>query len=247
MRKRTLLAAFGTFALAGCAHKQTAVAPPPAVTAPLPAADSPAPVEGEGIKPLTAEQSAQFQKAQALREEGLRLLYAKDPRVKNPKKAFEKLLEAAKLGDPLAMDSVGGMYSSGLAGAERSCSKAMEWFEKSASAGYGLAANNLAYLYVTCDNKKLRDSSKAETILKLMFANNPSMIAVLDTYAALLAEQGNYKTAASTMQVVIELQELIESNPERIDESKHALALYRKSKKLEAGFDAKPETDQPLE
>ncbi|MGZ3659053.1 MAG: tetratricopeptide repeat protein [Bdellovibrionota bacterium] len=243
MRKLLLLAA--VFAAAGCAHSKPTPAPAPAAPAPL--ADSPAPLDGDGVKALSAEQLAQFQKAQALREEGLRLLYAKDPRVKNPQKAFEKLLEAAKLGDPLAMDSVGGMYSSGQAGAERSCARAMEWFEKSAASGYGLAANNLAYLYVTCDDKKRRDPEKAETILRLMFANNPSMIAVLDTYAALLAEQGNFKTAASTMQVVIELQELIESNPERIDESKHALALYRKHKKLAVGFDAKPETDQPVE
>ena len=162
--------------------------------------------------------------------------------MKNPKLAFEKLQDAANLGDPLAMDSLGGIYSSGLAGVQRSCEKAMEWFSRSAGSGYGLAANNLAYLYVTCDNKKLRDPSKAETILRLMFANNPSLIAVLDTYAAVLAEQGSFKEAANTMRVVIELQELIESNPERIDESKHALALYLKRRKLDAGFDPKPET-----
>ena len=167
--------------------------------------------------------------------------------MKNPKLAFEKLLESANLGDPLAMDSVGGMYSSGQGGAEKSCAKAMTWFERSASAGYGLAANNLAYLYVTCDDKKLRDPAKAETILKLMFANNPSMIAVLDTYAALLADQGSFKEAAAAEQTVIQMQEMIESNPERIDESKHALALYKKRKKLESGFDAKPETNQVTE
>lgn len=204
------------------------------------------PQENESVRALTPEQIKQFQEAQALREDGLRLLYAKDPRVKNPKRAFEKLLAAAKLGDPLAMDSVGGIYSSGMAGAEKSCAKAMEWFERSAASGYGLAANNLAYLYVTCDDKKRRDASRAEAILKMMFVNNPSMIAVLDTYGALLAEQGNFKQAASTMQVVIDLQELIESNPERIDESKKALALYKKRRRLETGFDAKPETDQSV-
>jgi hypothetical protein len=49
------------------------------------------------------------------------------------------------------------------------------------------------------------------------------------------------------MQVVIDLQEMIDANPERIDESKHALALYKKNKKLDVGFDAKPETDQAVE
>jgi TPR repeat protein len=243
---RNLIALGAAFALVACSHAKPAASPAfTPVSSPSPVA--PAPADADPLHNLTPEQIAQIQQAQALREEGLRLLYAKDPRVKNPKKAFEKLLESAKLGDPLAMDSVGGLYSSGQAGAERSCKKAMEWFERSAASGYGLAANNLAYLYVTCEDKKLRDPEKAETILKLMFANNPSMIAVLDTYASLMAEQGTFTTAASVMQVVISLQELIESNPERIDESKKALALYKKHKKLASGFDAKPETDQPLE
>jgi TPR repeat protein len=233
--------------LAACSHTAAYK------SAPLPMQSSPSPVatppneSADPLKNLTPEQVEQIQRAQALREEGLRLLYAKDPRVKNPALAFQKLLEAAKLGDPLAMDSVGGLYSSGQAGLVRSCAKAMEWFERSAASGYGLAANNLAYLYVTCDDKKRRDTEKAETILKLMFANNPSMIAVLDTYATLLAEQGTYAAASSVMQAVISLQELIESNPERIDESKKALSLYQKHKKLPAGFDAKPETAQPIE
>jgi hypothetical protein len=186
MRNLILLSA--SLALAACSHTKPTAAPASTpVSSPSPVATPPA--DADLLHNLTPEQIAQIQQAQSLREEGLRLLYAKDPRVKNPKKAFEKLLESAKLGDP----------------------------------------------------------EKAETILKLMFANNPSMIAVLDTYASLMAEQGTFTTAASVMQVVISLQELIESNPERIDESKKALALYKKKKKLPAGFDAKPETDQPLE
>jgi TPR repeat protein len=239
MRKALSSLALVSLALAACAHR-----PATAPTAPAAPASSATP---ENPAALSPEQIEQLQKAQALREEGLRLLYAKDPRVKDPKKAFRLLLEAAHLGDPLAMDSVGGLYSSGAAGAERSCAKAMEWFQRAAASGYGLAANNLAYLYVTCDDKKRRDPDKAEAILRLMFANNPSMIAVLDTYAALLAEQGNFKQAEATMKVVIDLQELIESNPERIDESKHALALYHKHHKLDVGFDAKPETSETLE
>lgn len=230
--------ALAALAFTACSHAK------PAPVAPLPAATAPAPQGNDAVKPLTAEQIEQLQRAQALREEGLRLLYAKDPRVKSPKEAFAKLLDAANLGDPIAMDAVGGIYSSGIAGEKRSCAKAMEWFERSAASGYGLAANNLAYLFVTCDDKKLRDPEKAESILRLMFANNPSLIAVLDTYAALLAEQGSFKQAATTEQVVIDLQELIESNPERIDESRHALKLYQKKKKLQAGFDIKPETSQ---
>lgn len=210
-------------------------------------APPPAPASGlnNGPRPLKPEEIEQLRRAQELREEGLKHLYAKDPRVKDPKKAYDLLLEAANLGDPLAMDSVGGFHASGMAGVERSCSKAMEWFEKSASAGYGLAANNLAYLYVTCDDKKLRNPEKAEMILKVMFASNPSLLAVLDTFASTLAQQGKFKLAANAMEVVIELQEMIESNPERIDESKKALALFRKKKTLDSSFDAKPELSHP--
>lgn len=234
--RKIYLAALPLFLLTACSHGKNYQ--PVYSQAPAPAA------EGDGVTAPTPAQLEQMKKAQELREEGLKMLYAKDPRVKNPRGAYDKLLESANLGDPLAMDSVGAFHSSGMAGIEKSCEKAMGWFEKSAAAGYGLAANNLAYLFVTCDNKKLRDANKAELILKMMFAGNPSLLAVLDTYAALLAEQKDYKHAASAMEVVIELQELIESNPERIDESKKALALYRKKKTLDASFDAKPEVSE---
>jgi|GEM_PF-5456778 len=243
MKNKIVLIA-SLFLLAACSGqqpKQDSVS----TAAPAPA-QAPAPQGNDAVQTLTPEQIAQLRKAQELREEGLRMLYAKDPRVKNPRGAYDKLLESANLGDPLAMDSVGGFHASGMAGVEKSCLKAMQWFERSAAAGYGLAANNLAYLYVTCNDKKLRDASKAELILKMMFASNPSLLAVLDTYAAMHAQQGNFKLAADSMEVVIELQELIESNPERIDESKKALALYKKKKTLDGAFDAKPEVNEPL-
>ena len=242
MKTTLTLALFAALSLAACSSQQKAFEP--VYQEPPPSAQQ-TEAQGNGTKPLTAEEVKQLQKAQGLREEGLKVLYSKDPRVKNPKKAYELLLEAANLGDPLAMDSVGGFHASGTAGAEKSCAKAMQWFERSAASGYGLAANNLAYLYVTCDDKKLRDAGKAEMILKLMFASNPSLLAVLDTYASMLAQQGNFKLASSAMEVVIELQELIESNPERIDESKKALALYKKKKTLDGSFDAKPEIADP--
>lgn len=222
-------------ALAACSHKQASPDAPAAADAPSPEAAAQPPA------PSPASDAAQLRAAATLREEGMRLLYSKDPRVKNPQLAFERLLQAAEMGDPLAMDSVGGFYSAGFGGAERSCAKAMEWFERSAAAGYGLAANNLAYLYVTCENKELRSADKAETIMRMMFSSNPSLIAVLDTYAALLAERGEFPVAAATMQAVISLEELINANPERIDESKKALGLYKKRRKLTSGFDPKPE------
>lgn len=236
MRKILLLALTAAF-LHACSHGKTYEPVYAQAPAPQPA--------GDGVTAPTPAQLEQMKKAQDLREEGLKMLYSKDPRVKNPGAAYVKLLEAANMGDPLAMDSVGGFHASGMAGVEKSCEKAMSWFERSAAAGYGLAANNLAYLFVTCEDKKLRDAAKAELILKMMFSSNPSLLAVLDTYAALHALQKNHKIAAAAMEVVIELQELIESNPERIDESKKALAAYRKKQTLDSSFDAKPEIHQP--
>lgn len=233
MRKLSLVLA-AALALVACAR------------APAKPADAPAPTAAPALPPgLSAEDLTRLQRAQALREEGLELLYAKDPRVKNPKKAYEKLLESAKLGDPVAMDSVGGFHTSGLAGVEKSCPIALEWFEKSAAAGYPLAANNLAYLLVTCREKSRRDAAKAEQILRVIFQGNPSLIALLDTYAALLAEQGNFKLAASTMELVVDLEELTDTNPERIDEAKNTLRLYRKKKKLDATLEAEPHVFRP--
>jgi TPR repeat protein len=233
---KKLIALFSFLALAACSSQEKKYEP---VYSQAPAPPPP------GAPTLSAEQIERLKKAQELREEGLKLLYSKDPRVKNPRKAYDVLLESAKMGDPLGMDSVGGFHASGMAGVKKDCAEAMSWFERSAAAGYGLAANNLAYLYVTCEDKKLRDAGKAEAIMKLMFASNPSLLAVLDTYAAMHALQGNFKLASSAMEVVIELQELIEGNPERIDESKKALALYRKKKTLDASYSAKPETNDP--
>lgn len=195
--------------LLGCAHQ------PPAGDPATPSAP-------------VAPAAERMREAAAYREKGMELLYAKDPRVKNPAKAFELLQKSAELGDPVAMDSLGGFYGLGLAGVPRDCRKAMEWFEKSAAAGYGLAANNLAFLYLTCPDKSLRNTEKAEEIMRTVFASNPTLPAVLDTYAALLATQGEFAKAIATMKVVIDLEDLIGLNPEQIDEAKTTLAIYQK-------------------
>jgi TPR repeat protein len=128
------------------------------------------------------------------------------------------------------MDSVGGFYSLGMAGVQKDCKAAMGWFEKSAASGYALAANNLAYLFVTCPDKKLRNPKKAEEIMHAMFLGTPTLPAVLDTYAAVLASQGEFPKAVATMKVAIDIQELIGANPEQIDEAKATLAHYQKRK-----------------
>ncbi|MCO5142511.1 MAG: hypothetical protein M9962_05415 [Oligoflexia bacterium] len=181
------------------------------------------------------------EKIEFLRMKGFELFYSKDPSVKDPKKAFEYFLEAANLGDPVSMDQVGGYYSSGTAGIEKSCAKAIEWFDKSASLGYPYALNNLAYLLVTCEDKKLRDPKRAEEIVKFLMTQNSIYIALLDTYAATLAATGDFKQAEKTMDVVIDLSNLIQSNAERIDEFKKTKTLYKNKKTLDSGIEADPQ------
>jgi hypothetical protein len=138
------------------------------------------------------------------------------------------------------MDQLGGIYSSGIAKTEKSCAKAIEWFEKSSQSGYPLAINNLAYTLVSCPDKKLRDGEKAEEMVKFLYQANPSLLALLDTYAAVHAEQGRFTQAAKTLEVVIDIATLMDANPQRIDEMKATLKRYRQKKTLEDGNEADP-------
>lgn len=216
-------------ALAGCASARPASAPATAGTPALMPPSTPGALSPE-----------QIQKAEALRAQGMEFLYSKDPLVKNEEKAKAKFEEAAALGDPISMDQLGGIYSTGIAKTEKSCAKAMEWFEKSSQSGYPLAINNLAYTLVTCPDKKLRDAEKAEEMVKFLYQANPSFLALLDTYAAVQAEQGRFPQAAKTLEVVIDIAGLIDANPQRIDEMKATLKRYRQKKKLEEGNEADP-------
>ncbi|RZA09495.1 MAG: hypothetical protein EOP11_01500 [Proteobacteria bacterium] len=221
--------------LAACAAKKPAPEQPATESsAPASEASATSPPAGPTMPiPLTPKL---VQEIEQLRQEGLLLLYSKDPAVKNPKLAFEKLLHAAQLGDPVSMDHVGGFYSTGIAGVEKNCPKALEWYEKSAAMGYPMALNNLAYTLVSCPEKKFRDKDRAENLMKTLFANTPGLLAALDTYAAVLAGDGNYKQAAKTLEVVIDLADFIESNPEKIDEFRAALKQYQKGKPVDSGF-----------
>jgi TPR repeat protein len=226
-RLKFLLPTALLIALSGCAHHSahTSTQAEPAAQAmgqAVPAAPSPEALE-------------RARQAETLREKGLEILYAKDPKIKNTAQAFSLLQQAADLGDPVGMDSIGGFYSVGLPGVvERDCRKAVDWFERAAATGYGLAANNLAYIYLTCPEKNLRDPDKAAEIMHSLFLTNPTLPAVLDTYAAVLASQGEFPKASATMTLVVELMELLEANPQQIDEAKHTLDLYKKRKTLDA-------------
>ncbi len=216
---------FFTLFLVACASKGTVTELKPGSTAP----------EAE-----SAATDAEVKKALGLREEGLMYLYSKDPLVKNLERAFDRFSKAAELGDPLSMDLLGSFYSNGIGGVQKSCAKALEWYEKSASAGLPIAWNNLAYTLVTCPDKKLRDPSKAEAIVQSAFQQGEGIIALLDTYAAVLAATGDFRQAAKTMDVVVDLSKLVNDNQERIDQFRKVLASYRQGKNLEAPLEGDP-------
>lgn len=197
----------------------------------------------EAPLPTIADPTAETRmRAISLREKAVEALYSKDPKVKDPAKAYELFLEAAGLGDPISMDQVGGFHSSGLAGKEKSCKLAAEWFEKSAAAGYDLAANNLAYTLVSCDDKKFRDAQKAEDIMQMIFGRNQSFVALIDTYATVLAEQGKFQLATKAMDVAIDIAELVRANAQRLDEMKKTRELFAKKKRIDATKEADPHT-----
>jgi TPR repeat protein len=221
---------FLTLLLTACA-----TSPKPTVEAPKnPSEITPAMVIADPNAPPQA-------RAIALRAMASEMLYSKEPKVKNPAKAYDLFLQAAELGDPVSMDQLGGYHTTGLAGKEKSCKLAIEWFEKSAAAGYELATNNLAYLLVSCEDKKLRDPKRAEDIMQFLFARNTNYLAVFDTYAAVLAELGNFKLATKAMDVVIDMAELVKGNQERLDEFKKTRELYAKNKRLESVNQAEPD------
>lgn len=176
-------------------------------------------------------EAEKIKRIESIRAEGMEHLYSKDPAIRDLQKALAKFQEGAELGDPVSMDQLGGFYAMGMAGLEKNCAKALEWFEKSARMGYPLAMNNLAYTLTTCPDKKLRDVDKAEALVQTLFQSNPGFLALLDTYATILAEQGNFKQAAKTLEVVLDVADLAKANPERIDEIKGVLRLYKRKKK----------------
>ena len=218
---KTLLASFLLLGLAACARTETKTV----------GASKPTLTEGAPAPAATDPNAA---RAQVLHAEGIELFYSKDPKVRDLRKAFEKFEEAAKLGDAPSMDLLGGYYAIGVAGVKKDCGQALGWYEKSSEAGYPLAFNNLAYMLVTCEDGNLRDADRAEGIMKFLLQNQPNILALLDTYATVLAEQKDYKQAAKTMEVVIDLQKFIDDNPERIDQAVKTLALFRKGKSIQA-------------
>lgn len=175
------------------------------------------------------------------REQGFELLYQKDQNKRDLKKAFELFQKAAEFNDPISMDVLGGFYTSGLGGTERSCKKAIEMYSKAALLGYPLSVNNLAYSLVTCPDQKLRNPERAKKLVQNLFQQTPFFLAVLDTYAAALAEAKEKNKAVAVQNTVIEIGRLMEIEPSRMKQLEQSLAAYKKGKSAPATFDADPD------
>lgn len=224
MRARLTLAALTlpfVLTLAACAHKPPAAPAPAPDGAPGTSSSTATPVPPPPFDPELVR------KVELARAEALELLYSKDPLVKNEAKAFAKFREVADMGDPVSMDHLGGFYSTGSGGAEKDCGLAIQWFERAAASGYPISLNNLAYVLVSCPDPKFRDAARAEDLLKTLFQTTPALIAALDTYAVTQAELGHRERAARTMDVVVDLADLTNTNPERLDEFRAQRASFK--------------------
>ena len=95
---------------------------------------------------------------------------AKECRVKEPEKAFELALKAAKLGNDAAMTYVGAAYLYQDMGARFSPEQSAYWYEKAANMGIPSAMIQLSGFYMTGIGKEENDS-KAKMWLRKAAAN----------------------------------------------------------------------------
>jgi TPR repeat protein len=79
----------------------------------------------------------------------------------NYDRALAILLPIATAGDPEAQCLIGNLYHSGL-GLDQNIPLAMEWYEKSANQGYGVAANNLSEIFFAGQHDGFPNLEKAE-------------------------------------------------------------------------------------
>jgi TPR repeat protein len=78
----------------------------------------------------------------------------------NYSSAFTLLMPIAKAGEAEAQCLIANMYQTG-SGVEHSVLLAIQWYEKSANQGYGVASNNLGEIFFTGANEILPDRQKA--------------------------------------------------------------------------------------
>jgi len=75
--------------------------------------------------------------------------------------AFRWLKPLADQGDAEAQCLIANMYHLGL-GLDRDISEAIQWYQRSAEQGYGVASNNLAGIFKTGEHGDVPDPVEAE-------------------------------------------------------------------------------------
>jgi len=176
-------------------------------------------------------------------QEAQKHLYGNKNHPQNIQKAFHHLKKSADQNNPIALDLLGGFYSSGLGGIEKNCSKAIDAFSKSASLGYVESYNNLAYKLATCEDKQLRDPGQAASALRKLYRHRRQVAGYLDTTAAVYAEKGQFDKAVTFQKAAIEILNIIGAR--NIQDSSFQKNLNRYEQKKRPIDYTKPQLKSP--
>ena len=150
-------------------------------------------------------------------------------------KAFHWYKKSAENNFSEAMDYVGIFYSGGIGGAEKSCAKAIYWYEKAYKTGYKASKGNLVWKLATCEDEKYRDGQKAlKLALEIIQEQGEENSNNLDNLAAAHAELEQFELASKAQLKAIELLDPNEKSG-RVDKFKQRLNLYQNKKKW-SGF-----------
>jgi len=117
-------------------------------------------------------------------------------------KAHLWLLRAAKKEDSVAAFSIGSLYFEGK-GRTKDTGSAINWFKRAAVKKHAMGINNLAWIYATSLESAYNSPKKASYWLSKMDDKLFEIPMFLDTKAAVLAAQSEYKEAVSIQNIAI--------------------------------------------
>ncbi len=155
---------------------------------------------------------------------------------KDLKAAAEWYRQAAEGGDADGMEYYAYALHHGY-GVSRDVTKSVAWREKAIDKGQMEARNNLAWVYCTANDKRDSDLAKA---LSLMGAIAEWRLdsALLDTYAACSATNGDFAKAVAQQQRAMQLRKAEQDDGETADvaDMQSRLDLYQKNQRyIDAG------------
>jgi len=129
----------------------------------------------------------------AMREVGIALLYANGVS-EDLDSAYTWLMKAAKQQDARAEFSVGIIFFEGK-GRTKDLGSAVNWFKRAATQKHTMSINNLAWVFATSTNKAFNSPKKAKFWIEKMEKQFFEVPMFLDTKAAVMAAQKNFKEA----------------------------------------------------